>query len=257
MDSPNNGGALGKIAVRRAISYAIDRAHLILDISGPVISPPLTHILPAGINGAQDVPAGYDPYPHNVARAKSMLAAAGYKNGLTLKLLYWSSLPYPPEMFQTLQADLAQAGIKVTGLGVPVADFFTRYLGVPSVARRGVWDLALSAWSPDWFGDAATSLFKPLFSGPPSYPPDGSNFGFYNNPAVTRLITKAAAEGNASAAASAWAAIDQDVMKDAAIYPISQPYQPLYHASYVHNAVYVPALGQFDPTNVWLATPTG
>ncbi len=75
IDSPNNAGALGKVAVRQAISSAIDRAHLIQDISGPVISPPLTHILPAGINGAQDVPPGYDPYPHNVARAKSMLAA--------------------------------------------------------------------------------------------------------------------------------------------------------------------------------------
>ncbi len=250
-------GALGKTAVRQAISYAIDRAHLILDIGGPVISPPLTHILPAGINGAQDVPAGYDPYPHSLVRAKSMLTAAGYKNGLTLRLLYWSSLSYPAEMFQTLQFDLAQAGIKVNGLGVPIADFFTKYVGVPSVAKRGVWDLALSSWSPDWFGDAATSFFKPLFSGPASYPPDGSNLGFYDNPTVTRLITRAAVEGNPSRAASMWAAIDQDVMKDAPVYPISQPYLPLYHASYVHNAVYVPALGQFDPTNVWLTTPTG
>jgi peptide/nickel transport system substrate-binding protein len=257
IDSPNNGGALGKVAVRQAISYAIDRAHLILDIGGPVLSPPLTHILPAGINGAQDVPAGYDPYPHSAARAKSMLAAAGYQHGLTLRLLYWSSLSYPAEMFQTLQFDLAQAGIKVTGQGVPVADFFTRYVGVPSVARRGVWDLALTSWSPDWFGDAATSFFKPLFSGPAAYLPDGSDFGFYGNPAVTRLISRAAVEGSASRAASMWATLDQDVMKDAPVYPISQPYLPRYHASYVHNAVYVPALGQFDPANVWLTTPDG
>ena len=46
-------------------------------------------------------------------------------------------------------------------------------------------------------------------------------------------------------------------MKDAPIYPITQPLQPLYHASYVHNAVYVPAIQQFDPTNVWLSAPTG
>ena len=257
IDSPNNDGALRTVAVRQAVSYAIDRAHLIQDSGGPVISPPLTHILPAGINGAQDVPPDYDPYRYDVAKARSMLAAAGYKNGLTLTLLYWSSLSFPSKIFETLQSDLAQAGIKVTGLGVPVADFFVKYVEVPSVVKRGVWDLALTGWGPDWFGDAATSFFKPLLYGPASYPPYGSNFGFYNNPAVTRLITKAAAEGSTSTAASMWAAIDQEVMKDAPVYPISQPYQPLYHASYVHNAVYVPALGQFDPANVWLTTPTG
>ena len=74
---------------------------------------------------------------------------------------------------------------------------------------------------------------------------------------MTTLITKAAAEGHTSTAASMWAAVNQDVMKDAPVYPIGQPYQPLYHASYVHSAVYVPALGQFDPTNVWLTAPTG
>ena len=46
-------------------------------------------------------------------------------------------------------------------------------------------------------------------------------------------------------------------MKDAPIYPIAQPMVPLYHASYVHNAIYVPVITNFDPTNVWLSTPTG
>ena len=55
--------------------------------------------------------------------------------------------------------------------------------------------------------------------------------------------------------ATIWAQADQAVMKDAAIYPITDPLQPNYHASYVHNAVYVPAIQQFDPTNVWLSTP--
>ena len=84
--SPNNGGALGKVAVRQAISYAIDRAHLIQDANGAVLSPPLTHILPTGINGAQDVPASYNPYPYNAAKAKSMLKAAGYPNGLNAEV---------------------------------------------------------------------------------------------------------------------------------------------------------------------------
>jgi peptide/nickel transport system substrate-binding protein len=255
--SPNNGRALGKVAVRQAISYAINRAHLIQDANGAVLSPPLTHILPDGINGSQGVPKGYDPYPYNVAKAKSMLAAAGYPNGMTLKFLYRPASTLSTKMFQTLQADLAKAGIKITGVGVPDADFYVKYLIVPTVAKRGTWDVSLAGWGPDWYGDSATSFFKPLFYGKPSYPPIGSNFGFYNNPTVNSQITQAASQASASTAATMWAQIDQEVMKDAPIYPITQPLQPLYHASYVHNAVYVPAFQQFDPTNVWLSAPGG
>ena len=255
--SPNNGGALGKVAVRQAISYAINRAHLIQDFNGALLSPPLTHVLPDGINGAQDVPKGYDPYPFDPAKAKSLLAAAGYKSGLSLKFLYRPSSSASVKAFQTLQADLAPVGIKLVGVGVPDADFYVKYLLVPSVAKRGAWDVSLAGWGPDWYGDAATSFFKPLFYGPASYPPSGSNFGFYNNPTVNALITQASAQASAATAATMWAQADQDVMKDAPFYPITQPLQPLFHASYVHNAVYVPAIQGFDFTNVWLSAPTG
>jgi peptide/nickel transport system substrate-binding protein len=255
--SASNGGALKKLAVRQAISYAINRAHLIQDFNGKLLSPPLTHILPDGINGSQGVPKGFDPFPYNVAKAKSMLAAAGYPNGLTLKFLYRPSSSVSTKAFQTMQADLAKAGIKITGLGVPDADFYTKYLLVPSVAKRGVWDVSLAGWGPDWYGDSATSFFKPLFAGPSAYPPIGSNFGFYNNPTVTSEIDQAASQASASTAATMWAKIDQEVTKDAPIYPITQPLQPLYHASYVHNAIYIPGIQGFDMTNVWLSKPGG
>jgi peptide/nickel transport system substrate-binding protein len=253
--SASNGGALKKLAVRQAISYAINRAHLIQDFNGKLLSPPLTHILPDGINGSQGVPKGFDPFPYNVAKAKSMLAAAGYPNGMTLKFLYRPSSSASTKAYQTLQADLAKAGIKITGLGVPDADFYTKYLLVPSVAKRGVWDVSLAGWGPDWYGDSATSFFKPLFAGPSAYPPIGSNFGFYNNPTVTSEIDQAASQASASTAATMWAKIDQEVTKDAPIYPITQPLQPLYHASYVHNAIYIPGIQGFDMTNVWLSKP--
>jgi peptide/nickel transport system substrate-binding protein len=254
--SPNNGGALKKTAVRQALMYGINRSHLISDDSGPLVSPPLTHILPPGINGSQDLPAKYDPYPYNPSKAKSMLAAAGVKN-LTLTLLYNAESSSEPKMAQTLQSDLGKVGVKIKLLGVPSADLFGKYLTQPQPAHQGAWDIGFGGWGPDWYGDAAVSFFSPLFSGPPSYPPVGSNWGFYNNPAVNSLIAKGASTGSASAAATIWAQADQAVMKDAVIYPITYDNQPLYHASYVHHAVYVPAIQQFDPSNVWLSSPGG
>ena len=101
-----------------------------------MVSPPLTHILPPGMSGAQNVPPNYDPYPYNPTKAKQMLASAGYPNGLTLKMLYRPSSSLSAKIFQTLQADLATIGVKVTGVGVPDADFYTKYLEVPSVAAQ-------------------------------------------------------------------------------------------------------------------------
>src|SRR5439155_13992190 len=186
---------------RQALSYGINRAHLITDNGGPTQGTPLTHILPQGINGAQDVPAGYDPYPYNPTKAKQMLSAAGYPNGLNLTMLYRPTSTIETKMAQPLQSDLSKIGVKIKLLATPSADFYVKYLQVPTVAKRGVWDIALSGWGPDWYGDAAVSFFNPLFSGPPSYPPSGSNFGFYNNPSVNSLIAQGAQAPTASAAA--------------------------------------------------------
>jgi peptide/nickel transport system substrate-binding protein len=253
--SPNNGGALGKVAVRQALSYAINRAHLIQDLGGPQVSPALTHILPAGINGAQYVPANYNPFPYNPAKAKSMLKAAGYPNGLNLTVLYNAESTSEPKMYQTLQADMAAAGIHLKALAVPSADLYVKYLTVPSTAKNGTWDIGMSGWGPDWYGDAASSFFGPIYSGAPSFPPVGSNFSEYNNPTVNAEITQAEKETNAVSAGKLWAKIDQQVTMEAPTFQITQDLQPNYHSTFVHNAVYVPAIQNFDPTNVWLSTP--
>jgi peptide/nickel transport system substrate-binding protein len=247
--SPNNSGALGKVAVRQAISEAISRANLIQDDNGPAVSPPLTHVLPPGIDGSTNI----DLYPYDAAKAKSDLAAAGYPNGLTLKFLYRPSSSLSTKIFTTLQQDLSLAGIKITGVGVPSADFYTKYLEVPSVAKAGTWDLSLAGWGPDWYGNAALSFFAPLFDGASAYPPIGSNFGFYENPATDALISQASKATTIDQSNALWAQADKQVMQDAAIFPITADNQPDYHASHTHNDVYIPAFQQFDPANVWLS----
>ena len=247
--SPNNKGAMTKLAFRQALEDAMNRAAMVQVLGGAQVAPPLTHVLPPGIVGSTN----FDMYPFDAAKAKTLLTQAGVTGPITLKVLYRNASEGSSKVFQTLQQDLSQVGITVQGVASPNADFYSKYLEVPSAAQRGVWDLAIAGWAPDWYGNAALSFFGPLFSGTPSFPPIGSNFGFYNSATTNNLITQASEAASESQASQLWAQADQQVMKDAAFFPITSPLQPNYHAKQVHNAVYVPEIQNFDPTNVWLS----
>jgi peptide/nickel transport system substrate-binding protein len=254
--SPNNNKALANVKVRQALSEALNRNTLIQDASGPLVSPPLTHVLPAGISGtSSNTSPSY--YPYNPTKAKADLQAAGASH-LTLKFLYRPSSTVSKAMFLSIQQDLGKVGVSVTGVTATPQDFYTKYLQVPSVAHRGVWDISLAGWGPDWYGDAALSFFAPLFygndgKGGSAFPPNGSDFGFYNSATVNQLVDQASKSASASAASQLWQQADKQVMDDAAIFPITADNQPTYHASHTHNTVYIPQIQQIDPTNVWLS----
>ncbi len=263
--SPNNSSALAKVAVRQALSYGIQRSQLLKVLGGDVINPPLTHVLPAGIDGSQDVPANYDPYPYDQGKAKSMLAAAGFtaSNPLQIKFLYRSDSQGSTALFNNVSTQLNALGsVKVTGVPTNQSDFYGKYLSVPNSptapapAYKGTWDMASAGWGPDWFGNSALSFFNPLYSSPGGFPANGgSNFGYFSSPTVNNLIGQALTQPTEAQADTFWAQADQAVMQGAAVYPITSPLQLAEHAPYVHNAVFMTQWQGFDPTNVWLSAP--
>jgi peptide/nickel transport system substrate-binding protein len=244
--SPNNGGALAKVQVRQALSYGLNRAHLIQVAGGSKLNVPLTHVLPNQIHGATD----FDLYPYDPQKAKSMLQAAGASN-LKLKFLYRPSSTTSKKMFQVIQQDLGQIGVTVTGVPSQDADFYTKYLQKPESARSGQWDLSLAGWGPDWYGDAALSFFSPLFDGR-VLPPTSSDFGLFNDPTVNTCIDAAKVAKTDAEANTKWGECDRDVMKAAAIFPITNPNSALYHPPFVHNTIYSPLMQDYDWTNIWL-----
>ena len=169
--SPDNAGALGRVAVRQALSYGIERSQLIKTLGGTAANIPLTHVLPPGTDGAQDLPSGYDPYPYNPGKAKSMLATAGFTSShpLRLKLLYRSDSQGNTKAFTNIASQLNALGsVSVTGVPTNESDFYGKYLlvpnspGNPAPAYKGTWDLALPAFGADWYGNSAVSWFNEL-----------------------------------------------------------------------------------------------
>ena len=101
----------------------------------------------------------YNPYPNrngsgDPVKARALLAKAGYPNGLDVKLMYQTLDPYP-RVAQSVQASLNRAGFRVKLVPATTADFYGKYMLVPSTAQRGLWDSRFPAGSPT--GSATTA----------------------------------------------------------------------------------------------------
>lgn len=245
---PNDGGATKTIKVRQAIDYAINRTALVKDAGGPLVRPPMTQALPPSTLKTTVHGKNFDPYPYDPSKAKKLLGS----RHLNFKLLYVSGTPVFVKMVQTIEYDLSKVGVKVSGIGVPLATYYAKYLLTPNVAKRGVWDMALDSEFPTWYGNNAFDFIFSVFDSS-ARAPDGANLGLYSNSTVDGIISKALTATSIPKANKYWYQADRFVMKNAVIDPVTAVNYAVYHSSQVHNAVFVPAIEEFDPTNVWLS----
>lgn len=250
--SPNNGGALGKnLQLRQAVEYAINKVAIAQFYGGLSINKPARQVLWAGNAGYQ----AFSLYPSpndegDTAKAKSLLTAAGYPNGLHLKMVYRTSGNHPKNA-QSYQADLAKIGITVDLTPVPGSQYYTKYLENPDAAKKGVWDIADPGWIPDWFGNNGRANIEPLFDGR-TYGPGSTDYGDYNSDALNSDIDKALAAKTQSDSNKYWHMADQQIMQDAAIVPVLNQQSAIFRSSRLQNAIYFNFSQAFDITNVWI-----
>ncbi len=128
---------LKKVEARQAIKHAIDYEAIAKNIT-PRLWVVWQSFLPKGIPGA--IPDM--PFKKDVAKAKDLLAKAGYPNGFSITLDHFAKSPYP-EIAQAIQADLAAVGIKVQLLAGEQKQ-------VISKTRARTTQLALTTWFPDY-----------------------------------------------------------------------------------------------------------
>lgn len=97
------------VRVRRALNYAVDRQKLIHTFLNDAVTPAtqFTHPDAFGYNTT------LAPYPYDPAKAKALLAEAGYDKGLTVPIAFVTGQGPDASIYQLVAADLAAVGVKV------------------------------------------------------------------------------------------------------------------------------------------------
>lgn len=252
--SPHENGALGKVAVRKALQHCVSKNDVIQILGGPNLFRPIDQILTPPILGYKQI----DPYNNlngqeDAATGKQQLAAAGYPNGLKLTFLYRNK-GKAPAIATTMKDNFAKCGVNLDLKVVPPADFYTKHLSHPAATQAGDWDVAVPGWTPDWQGNAARSFFVPLLD-PRTFTEGTTNYGDYgkdNSADVTKAIDDALATSDAKQVEGKWAALDAATMAQAPWIPLDTGKRPYYYGAKAHNWVFLNFTDNGDPSNVWV-----
>jgi len=251
MKSTADGGALQKVAVRRALQYCVNKRQMVQISGGPSINVPSTQILTPQVSGYE---SGLDPYPTannegDPSKCRAMLKKAGYPHGLTLTLVYPNSSPMSNQA-TALQSDFALGGVTIKFNEQPNTAEFFGFMETPSNLKN--WDLSIGQWSPDWQGNAAQTYISPLLDGR-QYRTGSYDWGDYNDPVVDHYIDRALSTASVSEATSIWAAANGYAMtQDPPFIPLLGNAYPQFVGSNVVNATFLPFLVYVDPTNLWV-----
>jgi peptide/nickel transport system substrate-binding protein len=250
---PNNGGALKRLEVRRAIALAVDRAALVKVSGGPQVTRPLVQAVLSSASGYEpgiDETLGSREHG-DPATARTLLAEAGYPEGIPLRLAFQISGSYPL-MAQVLQGSLARAGIAVELVPLTTSDFYARLLADAGNARRGEWDLAVCGWLPDWYGHNGRSVIPPLFDGR-QLGQNTQNYGHYQSNEVNAAIDRATVAPSAELAEQAWRVAARLLLAEVALVPLTEQKLPYAQSRRVRNCRWSVLGLNCDLTSVWLA----
>jgi peptide/nickel transport system substrate-binding protein/oligopeptide transport system substrate-binding protein len=189
--------------VREAVSYAINRSFLLKLVNGQ--GSPATGFIPPGVTGyTKDNLVN----PLNVAKAKQLLAQAGYPNGFTTTLYSWNTQPWT-NLDPAIQQQLAAIGITVNVRPIQESTFFT-LAGTPGKAP-----MTLTFWVADY--PDASDFFQALVSCGSDIA-GGQNYAFYCNNKVDSDVNAGLADP-ANAAAD-YAQADKAMLADNPVIPL-------------------------------------
>lgn len=220
---------LKDIAVRKAISYVINKQQIQTINGGPIFGGAIAStLLPPGLQGHQQFNLFDGGDTGNLDKAKQQLGSAQVG---TLTLVIDSSIDAQGQMASSVSQDL-----KTLGIDVKVVAQDTDTL-TATQTESGDFDLTFSGWQADYPG--AYAALYPLF-GSDQIGSGNYNMSRLSDPAIDSAISAAQSETDTSKAASLWSAVDKQILEQAPVVPLYYGHQAFVNGSNTTNT-YVPS----------------
>jgi peptide/nickel transport system substrate-binding protein len=192
--------------VRQAVAYAINRYELIALTRGDLAIPAQGRVPSFHEAFAYDAPT----YEQDLAKAKELLAEAGYPNGFKTAIYAPSGYQERVLEVQQIQRQLAQIGIECE---VVVIEWGT-YLDVTAEGEAPMFRERWSASSPSPFSFVENWWTESSWN---------EIFGTYSNPKVDELISQITKETNDEKRWELYREVQNIAMEDVACYPLYWP----------------------------------
>jgi oligopeptide transport system substrate-binding protein len=223
------------VKVRQALSWAINRDKLVKLQGGQAMS--LWQFYPKGMPGYQEgkVYYGYDP-----AKAKQLLADAGYPDGFKT-MLYTDNVDPNPKLWTSVQADLAAVGVQASLKTMSNNTYYTQQ-GTPNTLTAGSFGWWMDFPDPsDWIA--------PLFS-KSSAVEGGMNSSFWWSPELEKMFAEAQKMTDPAARIEKFTAMQEYIATQAPYVPCYQPIQTTM-CTPTTGGFYLHPVYQIDPTQYW------
>jgi len=235
------------IRVREAISYAVNRTTAVNAAGGTAVAGASTTFLPP------QKALGYQPYDFfpagatgDPAKAKELLAQAGYPNGLTITLTHQAddANNFGPKLATSVQDALKAAGITVN-LNPIDDNSYTDVTGKPSTEPGA----SLQYWGADW--PSGAPFLIPIFDGRQIVTSGGNfNLAQLNDPSVNAEIDAINAITDPAQAQARWGALDAKLGQQALTVPLFYEKDVYLFGKNVKDAVPDGWRGQYDLARV-------
>jgi peptide/nickel transport system substrate-binding protein len=166
--------------------------------------------------------ANFNPFPDgtdntgDLDKAKAKLTECGQPNGFSIAMAY-ANAGVGPQLFASVQANLARVGIKVTPAAADSSTYYSTWIGSPkNIIAKNI-GIAIAGWGADF--PTPYGFWQSIANGNSIVDPGNSNYPSLNDSKVNGILDQLT-KSDASQMQDLGKQLDQAVMTNAVYLPV-------------------------------------